>query len=216
MWSKLAFSVPTVKACFDHGGRLSVSRVPDRADSPDARTAPDWPGLLGAHGARPRGPAPPRFSVRRGHVDKIAFRAHFLRFVACVHPFPPLSGHPRQHPIITCWHIETLTWAFPARPCRRAPFALRQGALHCNEPQKMCANSALVDAFATNLKKCTPRRSTRPQLACARRPRARPARSQPHETCTNRRRLARGHNLNAHRRRSAAPTHTPQRFVEVS
>ena len=36
-WSKPAFSVPTAKAGFDHGGRLPVSGAIDRTDLPDAR-----------------------------------------------------------------------------------------------------------------------------------------------------------------------------------
>ena len=153
-WSKLAFSVPTVKACFDHGGRLSVSRAPDRTDSPDARTASDWPGLPGARGARPREPAPPRFSVRRGHVDEIAFRAHFLRFVACVHPIsapfgpsPPTSNHYLlAHRNSDLGFSRTPLPAGTLRASSRRPSLQRTSKnvrelcsrrRVCNEPQKM-------------------------------------------------------------------------------
>ena len=59
-WSKPAFSVPTVKAGFDHGGRLPVSGAPDRLDLPDARgfgsVSPccSWPVRGRTAGARRR------------------------------------------------------------------------------------------------------------------------------------------------------------------
>ena len=58
VWSKPAFSVPTVKALFDHGGRLPVSRAIDRTDLLDARgfgSGISSPQLAGAYLRERRG-----------------------------------------------------------------------------------------------------------------------------------------------------------------
>ena len=80
--------------------------------------------------------------------------------------FPASSGHSCPHQIMISRLIIDLTCAFASRPPRRAPSVRRRSVYRCNEPQKMCTTPALVDALATNLKKCAdggPRHD--PQLA---------------------------------------------------
>ena len=75
-WSKSAFSVPTVKAGFDHGGRLPVQGSFRWRASGRARRGCRLPA---AGEPRERGARPRRGSA---HVGGSRVRAHFLRFVA--------------------------------------------------------------------------------------------------------------------------------------
>ena len=105
-------------------------------------------------GRRPRTLAGQR-PARGGRVGKIAFRAHFLRFVARAHHFFALFGpslpasnyYPNAHqfPDLRLYRAPSSTGALRASPGRPSlqrtsknvhELASRRRA--CNEPQKMC------------------------------------------------------------------------------
>ena len=131
---------------------LSTCRRPRAVDTSEQRCAVWRAGRRTRR--RPRTLAGQR-PARGGRVGKIAFRAHFLRFVARAHHFFALFGpslpasnyYPNAHqfPDLRLYRAPSSTGALRASPGRPSlqrtsknvhELASRRHA--CNEPQKMC------------------------------------------------------------------------------